>query len=30
MWIMRPSKLAAFSKSVQIVGQRYPAGPADR
>jgi RNA polymerase sigma-70 factor (ECF subfamily) len=28
MWFLRPSKLAAVSKSVQRVGERYPAGPA--
>ena len=28
MWFLRPSKLAAVSKSVQRVGERYPGGPA--
>ena len=28
MWFMRPSKLAAVSRSIQSVGERYPAGPA--
>jgi RNA polymerase sigma-70 factor (ECF subfamily) len=28
MWFLRPSKLAAVSKSVQRVGERYPPGPA--
>ena len=28
MWFLRPSKLAAVSRSVQSAGERYPAGPA--
>jgi hypothetical protein len=28
MWFLRPSKLAAISKSVQRVGEPYPPGPA--
>ena len=28
LWFLRPSRLAAVSKSVQRVGERYPAGPA--